>query len=298
MTGFSSVEGVIAGQRMRLELKSVNHRFLDVKTRLPRDLSNTEVAFRGLLQAGFSRGALEAKLERITDASTDAKATIQPNLELAKHYFAALQALQKSLGLNDPIRTMDIATLPDVLSSGGAEVATEDAWKELEPLAKNAIAKLADMRRHEGSNLARVIHAAIDEMDSKIDWLRQKRAECEAGYKKRITDKIQAVFEAHPLAETSVQAVLESRIAQELSLLIDRTDIEEELTRFKGHLEHFRKVMNTGGQVGRKLDFILQELHREINTLGNKAQDFMISEEVVQVKVRLEQLREQVMNIE
>src|SRR5690606_32632981 len=94
------------------------------------------------------------------------------------------------------------------------------------------------------------------------------------------------------LAGTSMQTLLESRISQELAMLIDRTDIEEELVRFRGHLDHFAKVLDGGGQVGRKLDFILQELHREINTLGNKAQDFGISEDVVQVKVRLEQLRE------
>lgn len=302
MTGYSSVEGSVGGVRVRLEMKALNHRFLDLKVRLPRELSSLELPLRASLQTKFARGAVEFKAERLVEAE-GTPPPVQANLGLAAHYFETLITLQRTLGLTDPIKTMDIATLPDVISRSSQEFPGEQAWTEFEPLVQKAADSLLEMRRHEGAALAKILNGAIDELEGKIKVLRQKRRECEAAYRSKIAERIGAIFENYPLPEslkdsTAAQSFLETRIAQELALVLDRTDIEEELTRFQGHLGHFRKVMNEGGQVGRKLDFILQELHREINTLGNKAQDFSMSEEVVQVKVRLEQIREQVMNLE
>jgi uncharacterized protein (TIGR00255 family) len=303
MTGFSSVEGEAGGQRLRLELKALNHRFLDLKVRVPRELSSYEVPLRASLQASFSRGAIDLKIERAGEAAAIGTNTVQTNLALAAHYYESLITLQKTLGLNDAIRTIDLAQMPEVITRGGhdsaAPASDQTAWADLERLLKQGMAKLEEMRRHEGEAIGAVLRHALDEMQTGIGHLREARAACETQYRAKFHEKITAVFEAHPLpAGASVQAVLESRIAQELAMLIDRTDVEEELTRFRAHLDHFRKTLDGGGPVGRKLDFILQELHREINTLGNKAQDFGISEDVVQIKVRLEQLREQVMNLE
>jgi uncharacterized protein (TIGR00255 family) len=297
MTGFSSVEGDVAGTRMRVEIKSLNHRYLDLKIRLPRELSSAEMPLRQSVQASVSRGAVELKVERLANEGEEETA-VQANVGLAKHYFDSLREIQKALNLKDEIRTVDIASFPEVISRGSSDFPAEEAWTRLEPLIQSAVRKLIEMRAHEGSNLKKVLLTALDEMESKIKALRARRVECEAAYKSKVTERISAVFQAHPVQETSVQSVLESRIAQELALLLDRTDIEEELIRFKGHLDHFRKILTVGGPVGRKLDFMLQELHREINTLGNKAQDLAIGDEVIQLKVRLEQLREQVMNLE
>jgi uncharacterized protein (TIGR00255 family) len=300
MTGFSSVEGEVAGARLRLEMKTLNHRFMDVKLRLPRELSALDVQLRAALQAKFSRGSFDVKLERVASADEGAP-VVHTNLGLAASYYEALTRIQKTLGLSDPIRTIDVAHLPEVISRTSAEAPSEDLWAALEPLLGDGIDRLTEMRRHEGEALSRVLLDTIDELESTLRGLRARRAECQESYRERVGAKVRAVFEAHPLPDSAAgatAALLESRIAQELALLMDRTDVEEELTRFQGHLDHFRKVLRGGGAVGRKLDFILQELHREINTLGNKAQDFAIGEEVVQVKVRLEQVREQVMNLE
>jgi uncharacterized protein (TIGR00255 family) len=176
---------------------------------------------------------------------------------------------------------------------------TDEAWKKLEPVITQALDGLASMRKHEGTTLGKILTDAAQDLESKIKLLREKRAKVAGRYPERIREKVKGIFEMYPLPpESGIQAVLESRISQELAMLADRTDIEEELVRFQGHLDHLRKVLREGGQVGRKLDFVLQELGREINTLGNKAQDFAMSEEVVAVKVKLEQLREQVMNLE
>jgi uncharacterized protein (TIGR00255 family) len=155
------------------------------------------------------------------------------------------------------------------------------------------------MRAHEGAALCTVLLDACRSLESTLEIIRARRKECATLLEQRNQERIRAVFEAHPLpVGVAVQAVLESRVAQELGLLLDRTDIEEELTRFGGHLAHLRKTLQDGGPVGRKLEFLLQELGREINTLGNKAQDIPVSEQVLAVKVRLEQIREQVLNLE
>ena len=297
MTGFGSVEGKIADQKVRMEIKALNHRFLDIKMRLPREFSAAELPLRNTLQAGFSRGSLDVKLELIRE--TDHSSThFHANLALAAQYYECLLSVQKALGLKDPIPTTSITGLPDVISQATTDIQLEDAWKALEPVALAAMKKLTEMREHEGGALATNLRQTIAGMEGLVPILRERRLQCETGYRKKLREKIATIFEAHPIAETSIQVAIESRVAQELALLIDRTDIEEELTRFQGHLAHFLKTLADGGPVGRKLDFILQELSREINTLGNKAQDFSISEEVVQIKVRLEQLREQVMNLE
>jgi uncharacterized protein (TIGR00255 family) len=298
MTGFGSAEGKVGVQRYRVEMKSVNHRYLDLKLRIPRELQSAEVAIKSFLQARLSRGAVEMKIDRITDAASAPQVEVALDAALAKRYYEKLKELQAALGLNDPIQTSEIAGFPDVLSRGSEDLTAEETWKQLEPIVGAAVEGLAKMRKHEGEALSKVLLDAASDLERTIALLREKRQAVSAKYPERIREKIKGIFEAHPLSEGNIQAVLESRISQELALLADRTDVEEELVRFQGHLDHLRKVLREGGQVGRKLDFILQELNREINTLGNKAQDYGMSEEVVGSKVRLEQLREQVMNIE
>jgi uncharacterized protein (TIGR00255 family) len=297
MTGFGSAEGTIGNQKYRVEMKSVNHRFLDLKLRLPRELQSCEIQIRAAVQARFTRGAIEMKIDRLSDG-TAPSVDVTLDAALAKRYLDKFRELQKSLGLNDPISTRDIASYPEVLTRGSPELSSEETWKRLEPIVASALDGLVAMRKHEGVVLARILLDAADDLESTIQSLREKRKAVAGRYPERIREKVRAIFEAYPLNEGNLQAVLEARIAQELAMLVDRTDVEEELVRFQGHLDHLRKILSEGGGAGRKLDFVLQELNREINTLGNKAQDYGMSEEVVGSKVRLEQLREQVMNLE
>jgi uncharacterized protein (TIGR00255 family) len=299
MTGFGSCEGSIGEQKYRIEVKTLNHRFLDIKVKLPRELYSADQQLRAKIQSKLSRGSVDFKIERIQEASTTTPSLqVQPNLELAKSYSEALRAIQKATGASGEISAAQIASLPDVLTRNTQDLTSEEAWKKLEPLVSEALTHLSTMRAHEGQNLKKILNEAASEMETKIKTLRSKRAQVTERYPDKIKEKVKAIFEMYPLENATTATILESRISQELALLMDRTDIEEELVRFQGHLDHLRKVLNEGGQVGRKLDFVLQELGREINTLGNKAQDYSMSEDVVQVKVKLEQLREQVMNLE
>jgi uncharacterized protein (TIGR00255 family) len=298
MTGFGTAEGAIAGHHYRVEVKSVNHRYLDLKLRLPRELHAVDTQLKALIQSRLTRGAIEMKFERISEGSAGIAADLSLNIDLARRYQEKIKELQTALGLKDQVTTMEIASFPDVLTRGATDLPSEDTWKRAEPLATKALDGLAEMRAHEGAALGKVLLAAADELAVAITSLREKRKAVAGKYPERILEKVRAIFEAYPIAEGNIQAVLEARMSQELAMIADRTDIEEELVRFEGHLEHLRKVLREGGAVGRKLDFVLQELNREVNTLGNKAQDYGMSEEVVAAKVKLEQLREQVMNLE
>lgn len=305
MTGFSSAEGAISSSlKVQVEMKALNHRFLDLKLRLPRELSSVEMSLRALVQASFSRGALELKIEKVLEAADSDAPQSGPelDLELARKYHAALLRIRDELGVSAEITAAEIAAFPDVIQHASpSDLPSEKIWPQLQPIVQKAIAGLQEMRRHEGQALSRILETTLGELDERIQKLRQMREERQKDYKAKIAQKVQAAFSAYPLPESldqQAKAVLEGRVSQELAMLLDRTDIEEELVRFSGHIDHFRRILRSGGPVGRKLDFVLQELHREINTLGNKAQDFGMSEETVQVKTKIEQLREQVMNLE
>lgn len=307
MTGYGTAEAQLLGQKHRLEIKSVNHRFLDLKVRLPRELQAFDSLVKATVQGRFSRGAIELKLERPAQDGASGAGRIQVNLPRAREALEALELLRSNLKIGEPVTLRDVSQFPDVISlQEGLAVPSQDDvekfqqfWKgQFEPLVEQAVAHLSAMRAHEGAALAAILLQGMTEIETQILDIRARRTRSENEMRARIEEKIKRVFEAHPLATANVQAVLESRISQELALVLDRTDIQEELHRFQGHIQHFRKTLAEGQQLGRKLEFILQELGREINTLGNKAQDLGISEQVVAVKVKLEQLREQVLNLE
>ncbi len=304
MTGFGSAEATVGGRKYRLELRSVNHRFLDLKIRVPRELAAHESRIRLAVQARITRGAVELKLE---GASAEAGAAQLPpvrlNLDRARQVHAALENLRSELGIGQPLTVRDITRYGDVFMEGDAAHASTDtdgdsAWENhLQPLIQSGLDELLSMREREGRALASILLSGMDEIAGVITEIRRLRTSSEAEIKTRISEKLRRVLDAFPLEPAPSQALLETRVAQELALVLDRTDIQEELDRFVGHIAHFKKTLSDGQQLGRKLEFILQELGREINTLGNKAQDLGISHHVVAVKVRLEQLREQVLNL-
>ncbi len=301
MTGFCSLEAEGPLGRLRVELKTLNHRFLDVKIRLPREFVSLEPQARALAQARLTRGSLDLRVDFEPLTPRD-ETPPEANYTLATYYFESLKKIQLILGLNDPIRTIDIALLPDVLqrksSSETPAREAQELWPHLESTLHQAIDRLQEMRTHEGANLWRVLHEAVDENAASVGRLRARREDLQSLEKGALISRVQRAFDAYPIADKTAKELLESRVAQELALILERGDVEEELTRLLGHIGHFQETLAAGGAVGKKLEFLLQEMHREINTLGSKSQDLGISNEVVAMKVRLEQIREQVMNIE
>jgi uncharacterized protein (TIGR00255 family) len=225
--------------------------------------------------------------------------------------FQAPQALQLKRSLEELRDQLELASQPITLSNllefrdvfvtrATTETPTEDVAAVLEPLVTQVLSKLQEMRAQEGAQLAKILTGGIQELEDILTRVRSRRHEWTERAQAKTRERVQNLFDAFPLPTglSAAQSVLESRIAQELSILLDRTDIAEEIDRATAHFAHFRKTLEQGGPVGKKLEFLLQEMHREVNTLGNKAQDLGISEEIVQAKVRLEQLREQILNLE
>jgi len=301
MTGFTSCESKTRSQKesLRIEARSLNHRFLDIKLRLPREYMPADPLIRNFIQTKLGRGSIDVRIDR-PSSSTLSSATpglVQVNLELAQAYHAAVDHLVFKLGIQDRNYALEIAKQQDVCTRTVREQSADEIWSEIEPVLETAVLRLIQAREQEGARLRSILLDQVNELRALHGRIRARRQELTSAYPTRISDKIRTLFES--LKEiTEAQSLIETRISQELALLLDRTDIEEELQRFAAHLDHFEKTLNEGGQVGRKIEFILQELGRECNTLGNKAQDYSISEETLQIKVRLEQCREQCLNLE
>jgi uncharacterized protein (TIGR00255 family) len=307
MTGFASLEQEAGGQRYRVEVRSVNARFLDLKFRMPKDLQSLEPTLRTWVTQRVSRGTVDIKIEKISDLSAAGDGIPGETLPLsflepqARVLKTRLENLREQLGLAQaPLTLRDLLEFRELFVSRSApEASSEETLRALEPIVIQALGEIEKMRAHEGANLARVLLGGVTELESALQRIKARRSEWIEKAQTRNRERIQNLFESFPLPAglTGADAVLESRLAQELALLLDRTDIAEEIDRAQGHFEHFRKTLEQGGPVGKKLEFLLQEMHREVNTLGNKAQDLGISEEIVQAKVRLEQLREQILNL-
>lgn len=301
MTGFGSAEKTIGKTLFKCEVKSLNHRYLEIKSRLPRELQMTEVMLKQEIQKMISRGAIEFKCEKVW-SSEESTPSLQLNLPLAKAVFESLSLLKKELNFEEPITLREISNYPDVFQkTQQKDLSLEEAWGLFQPLVKESIEKLIEMRKKEGASLNRFFHESISELKLKIDFLREKRNETVKLIPKKIEDKVTQIFKSfsHELIPQSIESeLLKIRISQELSTLLEKSDIEEELTRFNHHLNHFEELLKEGGSVGKKVDFILQELNREINTLSNKSQDFNVSETVISIKVKLDQMREQGLNLE
>ncbi len=298
MTGFGKSEGSIQGTRYRVEMKSLNHRYLEIKVRLPRELSSAEIPLRGQLQKELGRGSIELKVERLVDDSDPGATAI--NIELARKYYAELEALRLATGIETRPTIADLLRCPDLFegASGAQELSSEDAWSGLSPIIREATHSLLSMRSTEGQALGVTLLGSISELRTSIETLRKLREKSASEYPIKLRESIERVMEQFKVArEWREEQFIETRLSQELALLAEKTDVEEELVRFAGHLDHFEKTLREKGPIGKKLDFLLQELGREINTLGNKAQSMEMSSHVVAVKVKIDQLREQSLNI-
>ncbi len=306
MTAFARRECLpIQGQKYRLELRSVNGRSLELKVRTPKDLQGLEPQIREWFQKKLSRGTCDLRIERVQNAvAAPSVAPAEINLSLAAHYYESLVRLQKTLGLTDAIQTRDLLSFADLFqrseSAGVDPNQDAESWNQLLPELEQLMATFVDQRKNEGTRIGNFFISSIGTLQETLVRVRNLRETWKTKARAKLEERIQAVFELHPLTKKDVQAVLESRIAQELALLLERADIEEELERAEGHLDHLRRTLTDAkaGPLGKKLEFVLQELHREFNTLGTKAQDLSIHEEIVNAKVLVDQLREQSLNLE
>ncbi len=304
MTGFSERGFSIQGTPVRLQIRSWNHKGLDIRLRLPRmESPKIESWLKQEVEAHVKRGSVEVFFEIQSPNVTGAEA-LPPALPLERVEFAYHQLvnLKKRLGLEVPIGVQDILGYPEVLLKtppSESLVAREAEWiSQFQEEFRSVLKDFLNSRQNEGIHLladlrqrVSLLRAALDQADGLRPALREK-------FKDRVQKRLAQAFEAYPSADVRESALFESRLSQEVAFVLEKQDIEEEMVRFKGHLEVLSQVLVQPGPHGKRLDFIYQELHREITTLSNKAQDVGMSQIAVDIKLLIDQMREQSLNLE
>lgn len=288
MTGFGRKEVPVAGGTLAVEIRAVNHRFLDILCRLPKSLSGLEEVCKQAIQQQCQRGRVEISVTLNGDRQGPRGVSV--DRQLAKQYVTSLRALQKDLRLSGKLDVNLVAGLRDVVTLGEALGRDQAIEKTVLRALSAAVRDLTRMREREGDALVRDIRAHLVKLEEARAWIAERAPKIAEDALARLKARVQVLLDSH--------AVDEARLHQELAILADRSDISEELARFESHCTQFRATLERSDSVGKTLDFLLQELGREVNTIGSKANDAAITSYVVQMKTELEKIREQVQNIE
>ena len=288
MTGFGRAEEIWDTWSLRVEIKSLNHRFLEIIPRLPRRYQSLEEKIRRKIRENFNRGRFEVYVQVI--GSPPEGQGVSFNQTLAQQYLAGLNFLKASLGLEGQIEVSDLLRMREVFTPVETEEDLEKLWAELAPVFEKALAELSQMREKEGTFLEEVLKEQLELLRKLLQEIEARKEKAFQYAKNRLEERLRLL-----LSDKGLDPL---RLHQEVVILADRTDFTEELDRLKSHLKQFEKVLSSEGPHGRKLDFLIQEMFREINTLSNKAANAEISQIAVEVKCTLEKMREQVQNLE
>jgi len=288
MTGYGSAKGTVAGFAITIELRSVNNRYLDLGIKLPRGFLFAESEIKNYIQKKVSRGKLDFFLT--LDSAESDQTRIRVNTRLAEAYRNAITGIGETLELPAPVSALDIARFPDVLSLEKEELDQGAFLEQLFPLLDTALDDFNAMRTREGEKLAEDLLQKADHIEELVLAVERQAPKTVSAYRERLEAKLREV-----LADTSAA---EERVIAEAAIFADRVATDEETVRLHSHLSQFRKLMEEGSPIGRKLDFLIQEFNREANTIGSKCQDSEIAYLVVELKSEIEKIREQVQNIE
>jgi uncharacterized protein (TIGR00255 family) len=289
MTGYGRGTCEVAGRRLVVELRSLNHRFLEVKLRLPWSDAGVELHITQLCRRRLDRGMVTVS---VRDEGGGSGQEVRVDLGLAERYAAALAQLSSSLGLGAPIPLELIALQPGVLTVGEGVPDGEALWSALKPGLEEALDALVEARAREGAALAADLQARTATLEALAADLAGLTREGPEQYRRRLQARLERV-----LGE-SAPSVDPQRLAQEVAIMAEKVDVAEELTRFSTHLGELKRLLAQAAPAGRRLDFLTQELNREINTIGSKSQSAAITNRVVDGKAELERLREQIQNVE
>ena len=288
MTGYGKNEVALEGGRIIVEIRSVNHRFGEMSVKLPRAFIALENDVRKCVAQELKRGKIEVYIQQEGFIGTAAMPTV--NIPLARAYYEAFTRMKESLGLYDPVPLSLIAAQRDLLVVEEQGTPVEELREVLLAAVKDAVANLDAMRAREGKALLEDVQARRAMLSGLIGRITERSPAAVAENSARMRQRIMQLA-----GESGID---EGRLAQEFAFMADRCDITEEIVRFKSHLRQFDDILELNEPVGRKLDFLIQELNREVNTIGSKANDVEITTMIVELKAELEKIREQVQNIE
>jgi uncharacterized protein (TIGR00255 family) len=287
MTGYGRGACEVAGRRLVVELRSVNHRFLEIKLRLPWSDAALEMSLTQALRARLARGVVTAS---VRDEGGGAAQAVRVDLALGRQYREALEQLRGALSLDEPVPLSLIAAQPGVITVGEGVPDGEALWRALEPGVNASIDALVAARAREGNVLRADLEARLATLEKLARELGELCRDAPDVYRKRLRERLDRA-----LAPGEVDA---QRLAQEIAIVADRYDVSEELTRIAAHLAECQRLCRAQDASGRRLDFLTQELNREVNTVGSKSQSAPVAARVVDAKAEIERLREQIQNVE
>lgn len=288
MTGFGRCEVVENNRKFTVEMKSVNHRYLDVNIKMPKKLNFFESAIRGELKNFISRGKVDIFIS-YEDFSEDTS-SIRYNRELAGEYLKYLRQMAEDFGLDDDIRVSTLSKYPEVFTMEEQGIDEEELWKELKKAVTGAAEMFVQTRITEGEHLRDDLIEKLDAMLTLVDFVAERSPQIVGEYRQKLEDKVREL-----LADNTVD---EGRLLTEVTIFADKICVDEEVVRLRSHIETTKKTLKEGGSIGRKLDFIAQEMNREANTILSKANDLEVSNCAIELKTEIEKVREQIQNIE
>jgi uncharacterized protein (TIGR00255 family) len=292
MTGYGAAEVEAQTGRWWVEVRSTNHRFLEVVVRLPRDLGALEDRVRAAVAGRVRRGRVEVL---VREEATGRARSVTVDTELARQYAQALETLRRELGIQDSLNLAALLALPEVVRLEEVRPDVELAWQALRTGLDQALDSLVRMREAEGAHLAEDLAARVARVEEWVEEVSRRAEELPRVYAQRLRERVAELVRALGVERPPDEA----RLAMEVAAFADRCDVREELVRLRSHLHQARALLHASdGAVGRKLEFLLQEMQREVNTVGSKAGDLDVTRAVLEMKSELEAIREQVQNVE
>ena len=288
MTGYGRSRQVLDGREITVEIRSVNHRYLEYSARIPRMYGYLEEKLKTFLQSSVSRGKVEVtvSIQNLTGGDT----VVQINQALAKGYLDAMRSQAEYLGLKDDLTLSTLTRFNDVFTLQKLEEDQQVIWNSVQQVARQALDQFLEMRRREGERLKLDLLQKLELLNGHVAAVEEQSPKTVAAYRERLLQKMEEL-----LADRCID---QQRILLEAGLYAEKIAVDEETVRLKSHLEQFAQMMEQSGPVGRKLDFLVQEINRETNTIGSKAQDLAVTRRVVGMKSEIEKIREQIQNIE
>ena len=288
MTGFGRCENDTGERKLIVELKSVNHRYLEISVKLPKKLNFFESGIRNVLKQYISRGKVDVFITY--EDYTEGKACVKYNEDIAREYYNGLEQMSRDFGIENDVRASILSRFPDVFTLEEQTMDEQELWELLEGTVKSAAKKFVETRIAEGEHLLADIHAKLDGMLAIVDFIEEREPQIVAEYRNKLTDKVRDL-----LGETSID---ESVLATEITIFADKICVDEETVRLRAHINNMKSTLSEAVNVGRKLDFIAQEMNREANTILSKANDLAVSNQAIDLKTEIEKIREQIQNIE
>lgn len=288
MTGYGRIKKVINGREYNIEIRAVNHRYNDITIKMPRSISYLEEHIRKIVSKNISRGKIDIFIG-FTNFSSEGKSVII-NEDIAKIYINQLKKLAKETNINSNIEVIDISKLPDVLSVQDTDQNEDVIKTEITECIEEALDNLNDMKLKEGEKIKEDIEERINNIENIVDNIFTYSTGLIEDYVVKLRERIKEILHTDIIDET--------RIAQETVIYSDKCSIDEELTRLRSHIKQFRGLIELDLPVGKKIDFIIQEMNRETNTIGSKSVKLEITNLVIEMKTEIENIREQIQNIE